>query len=173
MTDIEALCASLNIGVCWLRPHDPPRPNAMVADVKDAERLMSEAATAIRELAARGFKNPKKTLAILKKAGVRERKPRVVPTLAAFTKMSLTERTKAFLKWVKTQKGGYRYFDLDGCALASFGKAMSDKVNNASGHALFLNDGYEITISDSMAYAIADDPLTYEALAQRLKESLS
>lgn len=53
---------------------------------------------------------------------------RLLPTLTAFKALSLAARTRVFLKWLRTQKGAYRFIDRDNCPLAHFGKAITKKA---------------------------------------------
>lgn len=95
-----------------------------------------------------------------------------LPTLAAFKKLPLIERTKLFARWCATQTGEYAYFSLNDCALARFAKALSRGYGCASGFHFYAGTAM-IDISPEMGTAIADAPHTFPALTKRLNTHIA
>lgn len=125
---------------------------------------------ALTEIASRGFKHPKKTLATLKKAGLKSVAPFKLPTLAAFVKLPLIERTKVFAAWVKTQKGDYDYGSTSKCPLGQFGQAISGGYAEGSTDDFTVgSDRYQV----SEKCFVCDYPHTFAALSQRLTAHLA
>jgi hypothetical protein len=93
-------------------------------------RARKSDAPAIKELRSRGFKNPAKTLKTLKKALKEVAGPRKssfkLPTLAAFKRLPLLERTKVFRDWAKTKpaRETYNARSNSACALSQFALAF-------------------------------------------------
>lgn len=113
-----------------------------------------------------------------------------LPILAAFKLLTVPERTRVFLSWVRTQQGDYAFMDNTGCPLSLFGSALTGKPKRYAGHCGFISttskcpkgsidkhpDHIQVVpdvLGDSDVLDTVNGwPRTYAALTKRLTASL-
>lgn len=102
-----------------------------------------------------------------------------LPTLAAFKKLPLIERTKVFARWCAMQTGEYRFSNIDCCPLAQFGTAIMRKPAWGGSHDFIgaeSSSREDIAVLDQYAWGrhlIALDEQTFPALTKRLKAHIA
>lgn len=102
-----------------------------------------------------------------KRAVVKRRTKLKLPTLVAFKKLPLIERTKWFARWAKTKRRRYEFMEPTDCPLAQFGAAISSTTRSGG-----VNDidfaGGRVPVFPWAWNVLIDRPATFPALAERL-----
>lgn len=107
------------------------------------------------------------------KSPIRRAKPALrLPSLTAFDKLTLRQRTQLFAKWCATKRGAYDYWSIRECPLAQFGQAITRDQSTRGGAWQFLHEDCWYDVTSRYDAIVSCDPSTFAALTKHLNTHL-